>query len=159
MLPPCSLEKWTEDEMVGWHHWLDGHESEQALGDSEARGSLLCYSPWGHKELDMTQWLNNNRTTSEAWPLRFGFNPLIPRWPLKPLQCSLVHRMEDLRNRPGQRLYELDSQCLSVREPRTKALGELTTQQVLPVHGTVTASCFTSFQRGKMGIPGIRWHK
>ena len=44
----------TEDEMVGWHHPLNGHEFEQALGDGEGQGSLACYSPWGHKELDTT---------------------------------------------------------------------------------------------------------
>ena len=43
----------TEDEMVGWHHQLDGCESEQTLGDSEGRGSLVCCSPWGCKEEDM----------------------------------------------------------------------------------------------------------
>ena len=48
----------TEDEMVGWYHWLKGHEFEQALGDGEGQGSLECYSPWGHKELDTTEWLN-----------------------------------------------------------------------------------------------------
>ena len=42
----------TEDEIVGWHHVLDGHEFEQTLGDSERQGSLACRSPWGHKELD-----------------------------------------------------------------------------------------------------------
>ena len=44
----------TEDEMVGWHHWLNGHEFEQTQGDSEGQGSLACYSSWGHKELNMT---------------------------------------------------------------------------------------------------------
>ena len=44
----------TEDEMVGWHHWLKGHESEQTLGDGEGQGSLACCSPWGRKELDTT---------------------------------------------------------------------------------------------------------
>ena len=44
----------TEDEMVGWHPWLNGHEFEQTLGDSEAQGSLACWSPWGRKELDKT---------------------------------------------------------------------------------------------------------
>ena len=39
----------TEDEMVGWHHQLNGHEFEQAPGDSEGQGSLLCCSPWGHR--------------------------------------------------------------------------------------------------------------
>ena len=50
----------TEDEMVGWHHWLNGHEFEQALGDGEGEGSLECCSPWGCKELNTTQRLNNN---------------------------------------------------------------------------------------------------
>ena len=44
----------TEDEMVGWHHWLNGNEFEQTQGDSEGQGILACYSSWGHKELDMT---------------------------------------------------------------------------------------------------------
>ena len=48
----------TEDEMVGWHHWLDGHEFEQAPGDSEGQGGLACCSPWGRKESDMTERLN-----------------------------------------------------------------------------------------------------
>ena len=52
----------TEDEMVGWHHWLKGHEIEQTLGGSEGQGKLACCSPWGHKESDMTQVLNNNST-------------------------------------------------------------------------------------------------
>ena len=45
----------TEDEMVGWHHPLDGHEFEQAPGDDEGWGSLVCCSPWGRKESDMTE--------------------------------------------------------------------------------------------------------
>ena len=48
----------TEDEMVGRHHWLDEHEFEQAQGGGDGQGSLACCSPWGHKELDMTEWLN-----------------------------------------------------------------------------------------------------
>ena len=48
----------TEDEVVGWHHRLYGHEFEQALGVGDGQGMLACYSPWGHKELDMTEWLN-----------------------------------------------------------------------------------------------------
>ena len=44
----------TEDEMVEWHHQLSGHEFEQALGDGEGQGSLASFSPWIHKELDMT---------------------------------------------------------------------------------------------------------
>ena len=48
----------TEDEMVGWHHQLSGHEFEQTLGESEGKGRLLCCSPWGRKQLDMT--VNNS---------------------------------------------------------------------------------------------------
>ena len=50
----------TEDKMVGWHNWLDGHDSEQTLGDGERQGSLMCCSPWGHKELDMNEQVNNS---------------------------------------------------------------------------------------------------
>jgi len=48
----------TEDEMVGWYHWLDGHEFEQAPGVGDGQGSLACCSPWGHRELDTTEQLN-----------------------------------------------------------------------------------------------------
>ena len=50
----------TEDKMFVWHHWLNGHESEQTPGDSERQGSLACCNSWGHKELDLTGLLNNN---------------------------------------------------------------------------------------------------
>ena len=49
-----------EDEMVEWHHRLNGHEFGQALGDDEGQGSLMCYTSWGGKESDMTEQLNNN---------------------------------------------------------------------------------------------------
>ena len=48
----------TEDEMVGWHHRLYGHEFEQAPGVGIGQRSLAWCSPWGHKELDVTEWLN-----------------------------------------------------------------------------------------------------
>ena len=48
----------TEDEMVGWHLWLDGHEFEQVPGIGDGQGSLACCSLWGHEELDMTEQLN-----------------------------------------------------------------------------------------------------
>ena len=44
----------TEDEMVGWHHWLSGHDFEQTQGDSEGQESQACCSPQGHKESDTT---------------------------------------------------------------------------------------------------------
>ena len=48
----------TEDEMVGWHYQLNGHEFEQAPGDGDGQGSLACCSPWGHK----------SKTQSSNWP-------------------------------------------------------------------------------------------
>jgi len=48
----------TEDEMVEWHHWLDGHEFEQTPGVGDGQWKLECFSPWGHQESDMTEWLN-----------------------------------------------------------------------------------------------------
>ena len=52
--------------MVGWHHRFSGHEFEPTLGNSEGQGSLVCCSPWGRKESDMLERLNNNNTaTSE----------------------------------------------------------------------------------------------
>ena len=50
----------TKDEMVRWHHRLNGHEFEQALGVGDGQGSLACCSPWGCKELDTTDRLHNN---------------------------------------------------------------------------------------------------
>ena len=54
----------TEDEMVGWYHWLNGHEFEQTMGDSEGQASLACCSPWGRKESDTTWQLNNSNKSA-----------------------------------------------------------------------------------------------
>ena len=59
----------TKDEMFGWHHWLNGHEFEQALGDGEGQGSLVSCSPWGCKDSDKTEWLNSSE------PLDYQGNP------------------------------------------------------------------------------------
>ena len=48
----------TENEMVEWHHWLDGHEFEWTLGVGDGQGGLACYGSWARKELHMTEWLN-----------------------------------------------------------------------------------------------------
>ena len=50
----------TEDEMVEWHYWLNGHDFEQTPGDSEGQGGQVCCSPWGCKEADTTEWPNNH---------------------------------------------------------------------------------------------------
>ena len=62
---PAAGKEWkqeekgmTEAEMVGWHHWVDGHEFEQASGVADGQGGLACCSPWGLKESDTTEQLN-----------------------------------------------------------------------------------------------------
>ena len=51
----------TEDEMAGWHHWLNGRESEWTPGVGDGQGGLACCNSWGHKESDTTEWLNWTR--------------------------------------------------------------------------------------------------
>ena len=55
----------TEEEMVGWHHWLNGRGFEQAPGDGKRQGSLACCSPWGRKQSDTTKQLNNRNCLLE----------------------------------------------------------------------------------------------
>ena len=72
----------TEDEMAGWHHWLDGRESEWTLGVGDGQGGLACWDLWGRKESDRTEWLNwteLNRAKSE-----------IPPQPIFPEEGALV---------------------------------------------------------------------
>ena len=57
----------TEDEMAGWHHWLDGHESEWTLGVGDGEGGLACCGSWGRKELDTTELLNWTRASESVW--------------------------------------------------------------------------------------------
>ena len=59
----------TQDETVGWHHQLNGHESEQAPGDGDGQGSLACCSPWGHKGSDVTKQLKNNKVYNRGYPV------------------------------------------------------------------------------------------
>ena len=65
----------TEDEMVVCHHWFNGHEFEQALGVGDGQGGLVCCSPWGHKESDMTERLNwlTRLTLNSAGALQLHF--------------------------------------------------------------------------------------
>ena len=67
----------TEDEMVGWHHQLNGHEFEQAPGDNEGQGSLECCSSWNHKESDRTEQLNNNKVNAKGLSVIRPFFPVL----------------------------------------------------------------------------------
>ena len=60
------MEDKTEDEMVGWHHQLNGHEFEQAQGDTERQGGLACHSPWDAQKSDITERLNSNNNLNKA---------------------------------------------------------------------------------------------
>ena len=66
--------------MVGWHHQLDGHEFEQAPGAGDGQGGLACCSPWGHKESDTTERLNNSINPSISSPMLclIGIFPGLP---------------------------------------------------------------------------------
>ena len=66
----------TEDEMVGWHHRINGHEFEQAPGVGDGQGSLACCSPWGCKESDMTELMKNNNS---LFSLHLVFCPFLSR--------------------------------------------------------------------------------
>ena len=96
----------TEDEMVGWHHWLNGRECEQTPGGGEGQGSLACCSPWGYKESDTTeqQWSPEERRATEQWqwspPIFFtpcedwmrGRPPTTQREPSRCEWCYYEHR-------------------------------------------------------------------
>ena len=56
-----------EDEMTGWHHWLDGHEFAWTLGVGDRQGGLACCDSWGSKEPDMTEWLNWTELIQYLW--------------------------------------------------------------------------------------------
>ena len=57
------LSYWPENRWLDGHQWLNGHEFEQTSGDGDGQGSLVCYSPWGYREPDMTEQLNNKPYT------------------------------------------------------------------------------------------------
>ena len=84
----------TEDQMVEWHHQLNEHEFEQAPEDGEGQGRLACCSPWGHKELDTTEWLNNSNPASldskethatklhlkQNWHMQLPLSGIVLKW-------------------------------------------------------------------------------
>ena len=69
----------TKDEMVGWHHRLNGHEFEQTLEHNEGQGSLACCSPWGHKVSDVTEPVNN-KNLSLSFAAAFEWIRVVHVW-------------------------------------------------------------------------------
>ena len=88
----------TEDEMVGWHHWLNGHEFEQASGVGEGQGSLACCSPWDSKESDTTERLNNNNNNNRESYTNlisvFFFFLINMKYPIHILVVSCCHALK-----------------------------------------------------------------
>ena len=83
----------TENETVGWHHLLNGHEFEHTPGDSEGQESLVCCSPWAHKVSDTTARLNSSKGHMAAvrshCKLQLETRPIHPLWSMRPQsQCS-----------------------------------------------------------------------
>ena len=70
----------TEDEMVGLHHWLNGHEFEQTTGDSEAQGSLVCCSSWGHSWTTPSDWARRQRSETEEGRPGWANSVLCETW-------------------------------------------------------------------------------
>ena len=76
-----------EDEVVGWHHQLNGHKSEEAPGVGDGQGSLACCSPWGHSESDTTERVNNIPILKQ--PCLLGINQSSPCYYFKVFPCLL----------------------------------------------------------------------
>ena len=98
----------TEDEMVGWHHWLDGHEFEQALGVGDGQGSLECCSPWGCKELDTTEWTELG-TVIPSLGFPDGASDKEPPCQCRRLGCELEPWVRKI---PWRRAWPLHYSCL-----------------------------------------------
>ena len=109
-----------EDEIIGWHHQLNGHEFEQIPGDSEGQGCLACYSPWSCKELDMTEWLNNHHHLGGALVpaelLRYISDCYV--YPFRKNWASLVAQM--VKNLPVMQVTQVQS--LGQEDPLEKEM-------------------------------------
>ena len=88
----------TEDEMVGWHHQLNGYEFEQASWDGKGQESLVCCSPWGCEESDTTEWLNKNNIQIKNWSFFFFF--FLQLWK----QWSIYHMLPKVTNVVSSRI-------------------------------------------------------
>ena len=97
----------TENEMVGWHHQLNGHEFDQTLGDSEGQASLACYSPWGRKESDTTE---SNWTTFWDGILFFSILNPLRGWLQCLMSCWLQYKVCDILHPLNQSTWSINTQ-------------------------------------------------
>ena len=94
----------TEDEMAGWHHWLDGHEFGWTPGVGDGQGGLACCNSWGCKESDMAEWLNwteltllrysEFRQNSRIFKKTYSFNIFVESWELGFQDCGWIWSSE-----------------------------------------------------------------
>ena len=95
----------TDDEAVGWHHWFNGYELQYTLEVGDGQGSLMCYSPWGHKELDMPEQLTlhfNPEYSLEDWCWRWSSNTLATWCEELALERTLMLGKTEGRRRRGR---------------------------------------------------------
>jgi len=93
--------------MVRWHHHLNGHEFEQAPGGGEGQGSLVCCSPWGHKESDTTERLNNNK--AREGQISYDFCLYVESIFLKDTN-ELIYKTETHRHRKQNYVYQREKE-------------------------------------------------
>ena len=98
----------TDDEIFQWHHWLYGHEFEQAPGVGDGQGDLVCCSPWGCKELDTTEWLN---WTELNWTV------LLHMWTFPEDWSSVVSHLYALSPGKLTHIHSLITTCTHMRSP------------------------------------------
>ena len=109
----------TEDEMGGWHHRFNGHGLEQALGDGEGQGSLACCSPWGHKELDTTERLNNKQHHQRILRLSLSYGPCPLQNHLSPSPLSSPRSFSQSRRMTSKASFDCGTHLLpSLMAPR-----------------------------------------
>ena len=114
-----------EDVMVGWNHWLNGHESEQAPRVGDGQGGLACYSPWGCKELDTTEWLNWN------W---------LNHWTTRDFPSSHCSKSRDFSLKKSQIGTSLVVQWVRLQAPNIGGLGSIPGQGTRTYIHTVSKS-------------------
>ena len=94
----------TEDETVGWHHPLDGHEFEQAPGAGDGQGGLVCCSPWGCKESDTTEQLNWTElahwNSGKVMKAEWSLFPVMKKYRAQKGFCTLEHHRVQLLIEP-----------------------------------------------------------